>query len=72
MEVPQAPQKKGVKLRHVGPNGRAKSLSFSLTVPPAIAVHIPPTARFDVELTDDGILYRIRKAPAGLPDWTQS
>lgn len=46
----------------------------ALTVPQAIADHVPAEALFAPELTDDGILYRFvgRKTdPSRVPDWAK-
>lgn len=49
-----------------------------LNVRPAIARHIPPDARFEAELHDEGILFRfvgidprVIEDDDSTPDWTQ-
>lgn len=67
------PQKRGVKLRvaHLTLRGKPQN-AYSFTVPPEIATRVPDNSRFAVELTEDGILFRIIKPPAGLPKWVKS
>lgn len=48
--------------------------TYAITIPPDTGALVPEDARFDCELTDDGILFRRRVAPPAppeLPDWVQ-
>jgi hypothetical protein len=43
----------------------------TLYVPAAVAQAVPPDARFEAELTDEGILFRLLDPSPRLPAWAQ-
>ena len=49
----------GYRISHFCPSSEGRSY-FRLTVPPSLAERVPEGAVFDPELTEDGLLYRIR------------
>ncbi len=64
-------QARGVKLRKIHYKSRGKAMTaHEISVPNEIALHIPPDARFKVELTEGGILFRrIIRTVTKLPAW---
>jgi hypothetical protein len=53
-------------------SGYRVSATGTLRVPPRVANLVPSTARFDCELTEEGILYRLCKDSVDPPDWTKN
>lgn len=61
---------KGYKIsEYTTPTGQ---IVYSLRLHPSLAQLVPPGARFQIELTSEGILYRIIETPKvePPPEWT--
>jgi hypothetical protein len=53
------PRRAGYRITHLTPPSEGRAY-YRLTVPPGLAERIPEGAIFDPELTEAGLLYRIR------------
>jgi hypothetical protein len=63
---------RGVKIRLRQTAKKDKRLtSFEVSVPREIAEKVPDGTRFKVELTEEGILYRIIRPTPPLPSWAK-
>jgi hypothetical protein len=59
MTARQRPRRSGYRITHLcAPT--AERNYFRLTVPPALAARVPEGAIFDLEITEDGLLFWIR------------
>jgi hypothetical protein len=64
MTARQRPSGAGYRITHLSKPSQGRAY-YRLTVPPSLAERVPEGAIFDPELTEDGILYRIR--PGSIP-----
>jgi hypothetical protein len=61
------PSGSGYRITHLSQPKKGRAC-YRLTVPPSLAERVPEGAIFDPELTEDGILYRIRPESAPVDD----
>lgn len=71
MDEQENGRRRGLRLRKVD-GGRKAGERFYLTVPRRIAERLPSDARFEPELTEEGVLYRRVPAEEPTPSWAQA